>query len=107
MRTQSLSKIVDDIVDIFSTVKREQSYFRIKQSPGSFYYYTFMGSIFSRHPVIIYESDILSVEGYPDLIKQERRAAVYQAVRKFLGDNGQSDIIERVVSQNKLDVVIR
>ena len=105
--SQTLSNIIDTITKVFSETHREQNYFPIKKGPGDFYYYTFMGSIFSRNPIRVYENDLLGIEGYEELGRQERRAVIYQAIRKFLGDNGQYDLIERVVKENKLDVIIQ
>ena len=41
--SQTLSNIIDNITKMFSETRREQPYFRIRKSPGDFYYYTFIG----------------------------------------------------------------
>lgn len=103
--SQTLSSIIDSVVKVFSETKRPQLYFPIKRGPGDFYYYTFLGSIFSRNPLRVYYDDLMMIDGYAQLNKQESRAVIYQAIRKFLGDNGHYDLIERMVRDNKLDVI--
>ncbi|MDC8437954.1 MAG: hypothetical protein LV468_03010 [Candidatus Nitrosotenuis sp.] len=63
--------------------------------------------MFSRHPIQVIEADLDGVDGFVMLTRQEKRAAIYGAIRKFLGENGQGDLVERLVRQNKLDVIIR
>lgn len=104
---QTFSCIIDQITHTWSMIKRPNKYCKAICVRGGFYYHHILGSIYSREPITILESDLIQVEGYTELSRQEKRAAVYGAIRKFMSDNGQGEIIERLVRRNKLDVMIR
>jgi hypothetical protein len=104
---QTFSYIIDQITHTWSMIKRPNKYYNVVCVRGGFYYHQILGAIYSHEPITIPESDLVQVEGFAELTRQEKRAAVYGAVRKFMSDNGQGDIIERLMRQNKLDVIIQ
>ena len=97
------SSLSDQIEDVFSSVKREQPFFRLTViCPGDYYYFSFLNSIYNQKILEIKACDVQRVLAqYPDIKLNHLKKWIDIAISQFAEKNGFGDKLDRMKKNNR------
>lgn len=92
------SSLSDQIEKVFSSVKREQPFFRLNViCGGDYYYFSFLNSIYNQKILEIKACDVQQVLSlYPDIKLNHLKKWIDIAIQNFAEKNGFGDKLDRM-----------